>query len=317
MRLLSFSQRSLEESAYSRLLPSVVADIKPLDIACGFKQKFNPAWTLFKGELIGALRGANYGASPNGSFIGIFPVDIETYQPLESPTWLPIKEVSPEDPRLIEMGGRLWLFFNARSKRAFVKIFLCPLERVDGRWELAEPPVELVYEGGCKRRVEKNWMPFVHEEKLYLIYSLSPYVLLKADPLTGICTKIDAPPVTFPWDFGEPRGSAQLIPQENGYIGVFHSSKSTLPRFMRPRTKIYYYLAGFSIDHNLHLNSVSRDPFDLPGFYNRTGKERVIFTSGLIENGDKLALSAGIDDKRSAVVTINKSAFLETLCELK
>lgn len=313
MRLLSLSQKNLSKEEYLALDPTVVRQVKPFDIPCGFKQIFNPTWTFFEGALITAVRCGNYAATPLSSFVGIVPIDSSTYEALETPTWMDIKEVLPEDPRLIVIDGRLWLFFNARAKSSFVKIFLCPLEKRMGRWEIAKAPVELTYADGPQGRIEKNWMPVVHNNELYLIYSLTPYTLLKADLKTGLCKRVDVPPVHFPWAFGEPRGSTQLVPHENGYLGTFHSSKKTDPRAFRPRTKVYYFLGGFSLDENLHLNGVSKNPFDLPGFYNRGGNGKVIFPSGLIDRGDELVLCGGKNDQSSLIITLDKKALIDGL----
>lgn len=307
MPFISLSQHNLDPFDLESLDRSVVTHVEQLKIPCGFAQTYNPSWVYFQGETIMAVRCDNYGTTPGSTTLGI-------YEMSSTPHWLDIPQPLPEDPRLIVFRDRLWLFFNGRAKDAHMKIFLCPLEKELGRWRVAREPIELVWPKSPKGRTEKNWMPIVKSDELFLIYDLRPYTLLKADVETGICAHIKTPSPDFSWHLGEPRGSTQMLPHpDGGYIGIFHSSKRTSPRRFRPRTKVYYFIGGMKIDANLHLTHISKAAYFIPGFYNQGGNGRVVFPCGILDAGQSYRLCAGKNDHTSLEITLNKRAFMENL----
>lgn len=308
MPFISLSQHNLDPFDLESLDRSVVTDVQALEIPCGFAQAYNPSWVYFEGKIITAVRCDNYGITPGSTTIGI-------YEEPNTPDWLDIPQPLPEDPRLILFQDRLWLFYNGRARDAHMKMFLCPLEKRLGRWEVAKEPVELTWPESPKGRTEKNWMPIVKDGELFLIYDLRPYTLLKANVETGQCERISASQPDFSWHLGEPRGSTQMIPHsDGGFVGIFHSSKRTTPRRFRPRTKVYYFIGGLKIDANLQLTHISRSAYFIPGFYNQGGNGRVVFPCGIVDAGESYRLCAGKNDHRSLEITLDKGAFMENLC---
>lgn len=313
MVFLSLPQRKLKIEESTALIEGVVKDMRLLKFPCGFKQTFNPSWIFYNDELIMAVRAGNFWESPFSSYIGICPLDPLSYEPLQAPIWLDIPLSHPEDPRLIVVQGKLWMLIHARGTQASFKVFACPLERVSGRWQLSSPPLELIYPDAPAGRIEKNWMPLIYQDELYLIYAMSPYTLIKPDLSTGLCTKVDVPPTIFPWAFGRAHGSAQVVPEKEGYIGIFHSAMRTEKRPFRPRTKYYYFLGAFTLTQDLHLDKVSSGPFAIPGFYNQGGDGTVVFPCGLLNQKEELILSAGKNDRSTLIITLNKARIAETL----
>ncbi len=71
-----------------------------------------------------------------------------------------------------------------------------------------------------RRMFEKNWLPFVHEDRLLLLYSCDPTIILEPDLETGLCREIyrDVPEMCF----DRYRGSAPPIPFGAGYLFTIH-----------------------------------------------------------------------------------------------
>lgn len=314
MAFLSLSQKKLKPEQYDALVPRIVEEIHQIKFPCGFKQTFNSSWTHYNDELVMAVRAGNFWDSPFSSYIGITSLS-DDLEPIHAPIWLDIPLSHPEDPRLIVVGESLWMLIHARGPMASFKIYACPLEKKEGLWALSKPPIELIYPDAPAGRIEKSWMPLVQKNELYLIYSLSPYTLTKPDLETGLCTKVDVPPTTFSWDFGAPKGSTQVIPSKDGYIGIFHSSMFTEKRPFRPRTKYYYFLGGFLLDQSMHLKSVSQAPFSIPEFYGK-GDGWCIFPCGLMQHEEKLILSAGKNDRITLAITLDQQQLQQSLCAL-
>ena len=141
------------------------------------------------------------------------------------------------------------------------------------------------------RRQEKNWMPFVQGDRLRFIYSYDPCTVLDYDP--------DAHEVRPAVDGVPPgvalRGSSQLIPYGQGYLGVVHSVHAP----SRPRGKNVYMHRFARFDRHLHTLGTSP-----PFFFEHHGIE---FCAGLAEWGGAFVLAYGFDNREPRLAVIHKS----------
>jgi hypothetical protein len=80
--------------------------------------------------------------------------------------------------------------------------------------------VHLKYE---TERIQKNWVPFVYQDKLCFVYSYAPFIILEVNPQTGECTEILRKENTN-YDLSELRGSAPPIwlKDEEKYLIMTH-----------------------------------------------------------------------------------------------
>ena len=140
--------------------------------------------------------------------------------------------------------------------------------------------------------IEKNWMPFEHNEALYIVYSINPHTILQVDVDTGFCTQVYettdsnlqfAPKIGN----GAPAQLIQFRGQQPMYLGAAHTSETS---FFRQIRKPFFYL--FSASPPFEIIQVGK-PFDL------INKEILIeFPSGLIVDNDTQTaiLSFGVND---------------------
>lgn len=131
-------------------------------------------------------------------------------------------------------------------------------------------------------RCEKNWLPFIHEGKMHVIYSYDPLIIFCIDPDTGRCeTKIHA---NTPLDLTRFRGSAPPIVWENGYLLLVHEV------LFQPNYERIYIHRFVWIDSQCSLRSLS-DPF----YFLHQGVE---FCCGMQTDhtGQNLILTIGIED---------------------
>lgn len=80
--------------------------------------------------------------------------------------------------------------------------------------------VHLKYE---TERIQKNWVPFVYQEKLCFVYSYAPFIILEVDPQTGECKEFIRKESSI-YDLSELRGSAPPIwlEDEQKYLIMTH-----------------------------------------------------------------------------------------------
>lgn len=79
------------------------------------------------------------------------------------------------------MHESVWIVFNMLNENGYRQMFLMNVVE-------SALPLPLSISGQPIKAVEKNWTPFVFNEKLHFIYSFSPLVILSCDRETGICS---------------------------------------------------------------------------------------------------------------------------------
>lgn len=80
--------------------------------------------------------------------------------------------------------------------------------------------VSLKYE---EHKIQKNWVPFLYQDKFCFVYSYEPFILLEVNPETGECSEIMRKSNTK-YDLSELRGSAPPIwlPDHKQYLIMTH-----------------------------------------------------------------------------------------------
>jgi len=85
----------------------------------------------------------------------------------------------PEDPRAITMNGEILVLFNHQYRNDDRRMIIYN--------HMQKRLSELRIEGLTQTRAEKNWMPFVHEGKLHLIYQMTPLIIIRCSLPSGNC----------------------------------------------------------------------------------------------------------------------------------
>jgi glycosyltransferase involved in cell wall biosynthesis len=207
-----------------------------------------------------------------------------------------------EDCRLVEVGEKLWFTCttsdtNPTGQR---QISLCRLGKGDGRTVAVEKLIPLL--GPDPYRCEKNWLPFVKEGKIHLMYSYDPLIIYQPDIGTGQCeTVVSEKPA---YDLSHFRGSAGSIPFEDGSLVLVHEvlQQSDFQRIYFHRF-VYY-------DQQGKIKKVSK-PFTFQHF-------GVEFCCGMTldHQGNELILSVGIEDREAALYFVSLKTIQELLYAL-
>lgn len=148
---------------------------------------------------------------------------------------------------------------------------------------------------------QKNWMPVVKDEAIFLVYRTFPEVVLRCRPASDGLFTIDLPPFPHSFSPGRLRGGSQGIQVDGGWLFLVHdlawhttSSRSYLHRFVL-------------MDDSLRVRSMS-DPF----FFVQKGIE---FAAGLARDGDRLVASFGLDDAHAYLGVFDLPQVLASLRE--
>jgi predicted GH43/DUF377 family glycosyl hydrolase len=187
-----------------------------------------------------------------------------------------------EDCRLFQLGESWYATATA-----------CDLNPVDRR-EIAL----LRFEGGDivevrpllsphPERHEKNWMPFVLDDELLIVYRCGPTMVLRCEPGTGeleLLAEHDAPVLAD--DF---RGGSQGVAVDGGHLFVVHEVD-------RSGAALRYLHRFLMLDDGLALSAVS-PPFTFTS-------DRVEFCAGMARRDDELILSFGVSDAAAGLAVL-------------
>lgn len=141
--------------------------------------------------------------------------------------------------------------------------------------------------GPERYRHEKNWLPFIKNETLYVIYMIHPFTLYSVNHDDGSLTLIKQLKLTDK-NLDNIRGSATCIPYKDGWLATCHhvSNMCYLHRF------IYF-------DDNFDTLSISK-----PFYFEIKGIE---FNAGMCNYDDGVILAVSIRDKDPKLLFINNS----------
>lgn len=183
-----------------------------------------------------------------------------------------------EDLRLFAWKGEVWFQANNRITHDTPQIVIGQLHPNGTILS------KLLLSG---ERCEKNWLPYVQEEKLRFIYGHSPLTLTEFQPdgeLPKVIAKI--PPQFNLKSF---RGSGAPVPYKQGYLGVVH--------------EVIFRQDGRHYHHRLVAYDAKMlpDKFSVPFYFKAKGIE---FVAGLLLTETEVVIGFGVDDKQAFLAHI-------------
>ncbi|HEY2809974.1 MAG TPA: hypothetical protein VGJ00_01080 [Rhabdochlamydiaceae bacterium] len=209
-----------------------------------------------------------------------------------------------DDCRIFNFQDSIWFSCCAGDTNPFgnFQIVLCQL------FPLTNEPVIKVKQltplkGPDPNRCEKNWLPFVKDGKIHLIYSFDPFVIVIPDINSGECQSIVYDQQKF--DFTHFRGSAAPIAFEGGYLLLVHEvvlnddfSRCYLHRFL-------------FLNDELTITKIST-----PFFFNHQGVE---YCCGMTLDhfGQQLIIPIGIEDREAYLYFVDCNTVNSMLVPLK
>lgn len=138
-------------------------------------------------------------------------------------------------------------------------------------------------------KIEKNWLPFVYDNAIHVIYSYHPLTIYKIDPITGSCQKVIEVDSIF--DASSFRGSAGPIPFDDGYLVLVHEVLITDRRS--------YFHRLIYLDSNFKITKMS------PLFYFISSG--IEFANGMTLDhcGNNLIITFGKEDREPYLAIID------------
>lgn len=153
--------------------------------------------------------------------------------------------------------------------------------------------------------IEKNWTFFVHQDKLMCIYKLSPHIVLEFDWNGSLLAEyITHNSFQSNWKYGIPRGGTNPIYKDGYYISFFHSY------IYWGNGKRRYFMGYYKFNSVPPFNIIETS--NKPILWGNEKDERiypeenplVVFPCGAILDDDKCMVSFGLNDEKTAILTI-------------
>jgi tetratricopeptide (TPR) repeat protein len=139
-------------------------------------------------------------------------------------------------------------------------------------------------------KCQKNWTPFIHNDKLLLVYSFSPFLILEPNLETGECNVYKNLPQKYNYiDF---RGSSQGFYIDRQLYFIIHE-------VIHDNGRIYFH-RFVKVNQNLEIENVS-----YPFFFKNWGIEYVTGATYDSKN-EQLLISWGSNDKLANLSSIKK-----------
>jgi predicted GH43/DUF377 family glycosyl hydrolase len=217
---------------------------------------------------------------------------------------------SAEDARVFKFNNDFFLLYNDKLPIEHLCRAMCLAKLKDQTFEIEYKTILDQH----IRTIEKNWTPFVFQNKLFLAYSLIPHKIMELkDPSKNILKHWLFPNnpcyTRFFWKWGEPRGGSYAKLVDGEYLAFFHSS------FGKNKKKKFYVMGAYTFqDHPPYkITKISKFPL----IFGENKKARIYFPTGFVlkkENGkDYIYLSYGENDSISKIAIIDKEKLFENM----
>ncbi|WP_448564751.1 glycosyltransferase [Trichothermofontia sp.] len=157
----------------------------------------------------------------------------------------------------------------------------------------------LILRGYEDEKHQKNWMPLIFKDELYLIYQMEPLTILKPNLETGHCDRVHESRIEL--NLGQYRGGSQLIEYEDGYLTLIHE-------MLWQNNRRYYFHRFVYLKHQRPLADCQYPQLEVaeisPLFYLK--EKSVEYVCGLSMTPDRqsLLISFGVNDRDAYLATV-------------
>ncbi len=268
----------------------------------------NGAFVDFEGGQWMALRKIDKGNSY--IYVGNFSHDM-----VSNLKRLFLRSQHAEDPRLFVFKDQLVCVYNdlIQGQR---RIHLAFLQR-EGQGLVVQKIQALTKEGGLKQ-TEKNWVPFVHHDKLYFLYETNPWTVLEYQD-DGYCKILTKQELFIPGETPKLSGGTPAVECNGEYVGFFHI-RSGITRSYVSWNRYVYFVGAYAFDSSppFLLKRLTIKPLSYPGAYHLfKNPKKILYPVGIRQNSDNFFVSMGVNDDRTECVKIPKEALFSTMVEVR
>lgn len=206
------------------------------------------------------------------------------------------------DPKIFFAGEKLYFTFNnGYISNGANSIFLAEL-----KFNKIISTKECIYKN--RKRIEKNWAFINYKNKLHVIYSISPFVLLKTNKISELVIEFEDD-FTINNNIGKlSMGTPALEFTKNNYLLIAH-------RKIKIKNKRIYF--GIPIFINLNNRKIKNFKYKIlihsikntlfSGYLFNPNLYSCTYFSGIFYKKDDLILCYGINDNNFNIIKLDKN----------
>ena len=199
-----------------------------------------------------------------------------------------------EDPRVFKYKNEHWGIANSLGHKE--QKYKCINTMCIFKLSDIQNTFRLLYHPENPKLIQKNWSPFVYNDKLYCEYTINPHVIYEINTETGSINNIIHSDNNFDFNIkgGRLSGGTPAI-----LITHFRTPVYLSIGHVRLVNNSYYHFFYIFENH---------PPFNIIGsseIFKLDDKELIQFVSGLSIDGDELHVSYGVNDKFNKISVFN------------
>lgn len=219
------------------------------------------------------------------------------------------------DPRLVWIGQKLFLTYSAMDNRVeYIRGGV--LMDLDKSQAFLNP--DTVRLSPVTNDRQKNWTPFVHNSRVYLIASVKPHIIYELAQDLKTSHQVYETPWLSPWFCPEFfRGNTNPVQLDDGnWLGTFHT--------VQVSGNMHYYDNGcyvFSGEPPFKVLRCSNRTYlraedAIEPHFRKAGHIEVCFPCGMVREGNRLLISYGDNDSAVKILGTTVDDMLATTLEV-
>ena len=219
-----------------------------------------------------------------------------------------------EDPRLIVYKGQLVCVYND-LKMGQRRMHLAFLKKEGNSYQVEK--IQSLTKEEVQKNTEKNWVPFVHDDKLFFLYETNPWTVLEYHE-DGHCTIFTKKELLIPGETPKLSGGSPAIKCNGEYVGFFHI-RSGITRSYISWNRYVYFVGAYAFDSKppFLLKRMTVKPLSYKGAYHLLkNPKKILYPVGVLDKGEDLFVSMGVNDDRTEVVRVSKEALFCSMVDL-
>lgn len=271
---------------------------------------YNPCIIMHKGSMLMAYRW--HASGDLSTRLAMAELDEQFNPVVNSRIHIANERNSGEDPRLFTFGGELYCAFVSSTwpvqpPKSVVRYG--KLGQRNGQWHI-DSWVQLDYGKNNGTAMEKNWLFFEHEGKLYCIYHNHPKQLVLQIDGDKVVAEHESETPHWPW--GGLHAGTPPVPYGGRLLRFFHSRLDN----ERYPVKHRYYVGAALMEATppFKILTISQKPIfkgseademtelERPACFHH--KANVAFPGGCVVTRDTILLSLGINDAACAIAKL-------------
>jgi predicted GH43/DUF377 family glycosyl hydrolase len=229
-----------------------------------------------------------------------------------------------QDPRLVECNNEIYMAFNditlLPDGTYNRRMFYTKLYWNGNKFFAESPECLLFFENENPNRQEKNWVPFIYNEKLLLSYNIFPHTTIHPIPGTDWCETFSKSPFKLNWDWGVIRGGTPALRVDDEYLAFFHSCKYMATKQSNDVPMHHYFMGAYTFSDKppFRVTGMTAKPIVANSFYTGTMYQtweplRCVFPGGYIFDERFIWVCYGRQDNEMWIVKMNKNELLNSL----